>query len=712
MPSSSSIQARLTRMGIRRRDIPMPALPDRKEKDSEITKLSPGRVKTAEPPPPKGVSVQEWDKILQGKKKEAGTPIARRWARMLKRRPDLQEEFGHLAEKTAAQDPDKNKDGYKLQGRENFQGLPIAIENAKGSVRKGKNDDGSEWETKFKTPYGYIEGTKGADGDEIDAYVGPDKKAPKAFVVHQKKSDGSHDEDTVMLGFRSAAAAKKDILRHYDDKSQVGSVSAISMEALRRRVMPGKKIVKIGASSSATGSDQAAINYREGDPSHATGIPARRRRKKGELPSREDMNTYPKAENRQDSMSTQLAGSFSGAESTSDIGKAASATDKAKGIKRVGQLLTGSRYKAFMSRASEHTDRARKHIADVKAEILPVGPISSGNVVSLRKYKRAKSGPDVPGVESLGRSAGRELRASEKILGIARKEGKRVSRTQGAVAGTAAASTALVSMLVSDRKEKKAEALGKDRALGDQRKKWEGPTRDDVGRAPPETHKGRGGYVQLSDISTSVGQDESKTSSALGDSLAKLSGRGLPRRKQPDHGHDVFGAGRGDSISSIPSGAAPTDGLTKSAYAMVDELEKLGVSTEDQIKKLKSRIEEARAVDRPEAVRALKRLKRLQKDKPSVGQIARGALVGSAVGPAAMLASRAITGASTARPGKLFPGKRAILAAAGHGAVFGGLLPAGRHKLERAAEKQKLREYVGQHRGGSMRSKIKKHLGV
>lgn len=566
-------------MGIRRRDIPMPALPDRKEKDSEITKLSPGRVKTAEPPPPKGVSVQEWDKILQGKKKEAGTPIARRWARMLKRRPDLQEEFGHLAEKTAAQDPDKNKDGYKLQGRENFQGLPIAIENAKGSVRKGKNDDGSEWETKFKTPYGYIEGTKGADGDEIDAYVGPDKKAPKAFVVHQKKSDGSHDEDTVMLGFRSAGAAKKDILRHYDDKSQVGSVSAISMEVLRKKVMPGKKIVKIGASSSATGSDQAAINYREGDPSHATGMPARRRRKKGELPSREDMNTYPKAENRQDSKSTQLADSFVGAESTSDIGKS-------------------------------------------------------------------------------------------------------------------------------------AEALGKDRALGDQRKKWEGPTRDDVGRAPPETHKGRGGYVQLSDISTSVGQDESKTSSALGDSLAKLSGRGLPRRKQPDHGHDVFGAGRGDSISSIPSGAAPTDGLTKSAYAMVDELEKLGVSTEDQIKKLKSRIEEARAVDRPEAVRALKRLKRLQKDKPSVGQIARGALVGSAVGPAAMLASRAITGASTARPGKLFPGKRAILAAAGHGAVFGGLLPAGRHKLERAAEKQKLREYVGQHRGGSMRSKIKKHLGV
>jgi inorganic pyrophosphatase len=129
-----------------------------------------------------------------------------------------------------------NSKGFKLQGRLNIQGLPVAVENQKGSVREGKNDDGSTWKTKFKKPYGYIEGTKGADGEEVDAYVGPDEGSTKAFVVEQKKDDGSYDEDTVMLGFKSKAEAVKAIKQHYDDPKYIGKTRAVPVERLKKEL--------------------------------------------------------------------------------------------------------------------------------------------------------------------------------------------------------------------------------------------------------------------------------------------------------------------------------------------------------------------------------------------------------------------------------------------------------------------------------------------
>jgi len=138
------------------------------------------------------------------------------------------------------------KIGYKLQGHTEVQGLPIAIENRKGSVRKGKDSDGNEWRTKMEHPYGYIKGTKGADGEEVDCYVGPDKEAPKAYVVHQHKDDGKgFDEDKVMLGFRSKKEAKEAYLKHYDDPKFLGPISIVSMDRLRKLVESKRKLVKI-----------------------------------------------------------------------------------------------------------------------------------------------------------------------------------------------------------------------------------------------------------------------------------------------------------------------------------------------------------------------------------------------------------------------------------------------------------------------------------
>ncbi len=138
------------------------------------------------------------------------------------------------------------KIGYTLQGHTDFQGLKIAIENRKGSVRKGKDGDGKEWRTKMKHPYGYIVRTRGADDEPVDAYVGPDKDAPCAHVVHQKDKDtGAYDEDKVMLGFRSKKEAKEAFLKHYNSPKFLGPISTVPMDRLKELVASKRRLVKI-----------------------------------------------------------------------------------------------------------------------------------------------------------------------------------------------------------------------------------------------------------------------------------------------------------------------------------------------------------------------------------------------------------------------------------------------------------------------------------
>jgi len=137
---------------------------------------------------------------------------------------------------------------FKLQGHTTFQGLPVAIENRKGSVRSGVDADGKPWRTVMKHPYGYVKGTKGADGEEVDVFVGPHKEAPEAFVVHQRKADGKgYDEDKVLLGFPSREKAVKGYLAHYNSPKFLGPVKTVPMDRLKELFASGKKLLKIGS---------------------------------------------------------------------------------------------------------------------------------------------------------------------------------------------------------------------------------------------------------------------------------------------------------------------------------------------------------------------------------------------------------------------------------------------------------------------------------
>jgi len=155
-----------------------------------------------------------------------------------------------LAKKYAdlIRDSIRHKVAYKLQGHINFQGLNIAIENRKGSVRKGKDSDGHEWRTKMIAPYGYFVGSKGKDNEEVDVYVGPDKKAPKAYVVHQHNDDGKgFDEDKVIVGVRSKKEAKELYLKHYDDKKFLGPISIVDMDRLKQLLASKRQLAKISS---------------------------------------------------------------------------------------------------------------------------------------------------------------------------------------------------------------------------------------------------------------------------------------------------------------------------------------------------------------------------------------------------------------------------------------------------------------------------------
>jgi hypothetical protein len=149
---------------------------------------------------------------------------------------------------------------FKLQGRTSVQGIPVAIENRKGSVRKGVDKDGHPWRTEMKHPYGYIPGTKGKDGEPVDVYVGPDKAAPNAYVVHQHKADGTgYDEDKVMLAFKSEQKARKAYLAHYDDPKFLGPISTVPVDKLKARVESGKRLEKISGAHAKYASMRCAL---------------------------------------------------------------------------------------------------------------------------------------------------------------------------------------------------------------------------------------------------------------------------------------------------------------------------------------------------------------------------------------------------------------------------------------------------------------------
>jgi hypothetical protein len=139
------------------------------------------------------------------------------------------------------------KHTHKLQGHLNFQGLELAIENKKGSVRSGVSKAGKKWRTVMKNDYGYVVSSEGADGDGVDVFVGDDPEAPNVYVVQQVDDEGAYDEDKLVLGVHSVAEAKALYLSNYDTAKYLGPIKEVPMARFKKLVTSGKKLTKISS---------------------------------------------------------------------------------------------------------------------------------------------------------------------------------------------------------------------------------------------------------------------------------------------------------------------------------------------------------------------------------------------------------------------------------------------------------------------------------
>lgn len=125
-----------------------------------------------------------------------------------------------------------------------FAGVPVRIDRPKGFVQKGVGPDGNVRYRTYHADYGYIPGTKGGDGEGFDVFLGP-KENGRAFLIHQKKDDGTFDEFKLMLGYADPQSAKAMYLKHIPQK-YMGSfqeVPVAMIQGLRGKEVNHKQIM-------------------------------------------------------------------------------------------------------------------------------------------------------------------------------------------------------------------------------------------------------------------------------------------------------------------------------------------------------------------------------------------------------------------------------------------------------------------------------------
>ena len=137
-------------------------------------------------------------------------------------------------------DEQKRAGNYR-KGHCTVQGLPITIENPKGSVRRGCSADGKEWSQKMAAHYGYIKRTESdADGDHIDVFLGKCPESEVVFVVDQVRQDGAFDEHKGMIGYTCADEAKEAYLSNYSKGwTGFGGIKALTMPTFKEWIKTG-----------------------------------------------------------------------------------------------------------------------------------------------------------------------------------------------------------------------------------------------------------------------------------------------------------------------------------------------------------------------------------------------------------------------------------------------------------------------------------------
>jgi len=149
-----------------------------------------------------------------------------------------------LAESFTNSNPteEQARSGNYAKGCFTFKGFEIVIENPKGSTRRSYLDDGSQIHNKMTSTYGYINGTVGKDGDELDVFIGDHVNSDfNVYVIDQKDSvTGVFDEHKIMFGYKNIKEAKSRYLECYN-RSFDGfyNISELTMQDFKKMLNSG-----------------------------------------------------------------------------------------------------------------------------------------------------------------------------------------------------------------------------------------------------------------------------------------------------------------------------------------------------------------------------------------------------------------------------------------------------------------------------------------
>ncbi|WP_395601226.1 hypothetical protein AB4P95_29880 (plasmid) [Pseudomonas sp. A1437] len=134
---------------------------------------------------------------------------------------------------TAQPTPAQIRAGNYAKGTVRLHGLRITIETPMFQSRRGK-DDGKPWSITCMAHYGYVNGTRGADGDAVDVFVGPAPESLRVYVINQKGKAGTFDEHKVMLGFIDQDQACTAYMNSYEKGwTGLGSVAACTIKQFK-----------------------------------------------------------------------------------------------------------------------------------------------------------------------------------------------------------------------------------------------------------------------------------------------------------------------------------------------------------------------------------------------------------------------------------------------------------------------------------------------
>lgn len=132
----------------------------------------------------------------------------------------------------------QKESGKYRKGVTTVDGVKVAIENPRGSVRTGEGPDGKPWSVRMPDHYGEIQGTRGADGDKVDAFVGDN--GTKHFIIDQlDPATGKFDEHKVMMRYPDKASALKAYGEAYGEApaevaKRIGKVTELNSKQLKQ----------------------------------------------------------------------------------------------------------------------------------------------------------------------------------------------------------------------------------------------------------------------------------------------------------------------------------------------------------------------------------------------------------------------------------------------------------------------------------------------